>query len=176
MQYPFGKDGIGVCFLFDSDGNLKARFGGELGPDDLNGDNVQFVTLGTADRWFVHVYRFEEEGRYSQRADVFQVEPTFPLAFRVWSNDSLAWTTEPYSSRDDFEFSHFFKPVGLDNAVKAQGADGQPYHLIIGWDANNNVFRGPSRITHNDSEVFAVDLDSSKRFNAVGRHDNQTRP
>lgn len=46
VTYPFGEHGIGVGFLFDRDGNLEAHFGGELGPDGVNGDEVQFTTLG----------------------------------------------------------------------------------------------------------------------------------
>lgn len=168
VKYPFGEHGIGVGFLFDRDGNLKARFGGALGSDGVNGDEVQFTTLGTSDRWFVCVRRFEKEERYSRRSDIFLVEPTFPLAFRVWSNESVAWTTEPYSSKD-FEFSHFFNPGELDLGVKGLGADGKSYHLLIGWDGGKKEFRGPSQIDVNDSDVFAVDLTASKRFSPLDR-------
>jgi WD40 repeat protein/beta-lactamase regulating signal transducer with metallopeptidase domain len=164
LKFPFGEEGIGVCFLFDSDGNLKAQFGGELSADEVNGDEVLFTTLGTSDRWFIYIRRFEKQGRYSMRSDVFLVEPGFPLAFRVWSDQSLAWTTETYSSRDDFEFSYFFHPGPLDLGVKGQGADGQQYYSVIGWDTKKKEFRGPSRLTHDGSEIFAVELDSSKRF------------
>ena len=80
----------------------------------------------------------------------------------------MAWTEQPCVA-DHSAFPHFFNPGGLDLGVKGQGADGHPYHLIIGWDAANKVFCGPSRIIRNGSEVFLVDLASSKRFIPVDR-------
>lgn len=172
VEFPFGQHGLGVAFVFDLDGNLKARFGGELGPDDLNGDDVKFDTLGTSDRWFVHVFRFEKHGRFSRRSEVFLVEPTFPRAFRIWSNGSLGWTPQPQPI-DRFGFSHYYVAGGLDLAAKGKGADGKLYPLIFGWDAEQKMFRGPSRITHKGSEVFQVDLEASKRFIPVDRGDSE---
>ena len=48
-----------ACF-FDSDGHLLGKVGGRIAADGINGDDVSLTTLGTTDRWFVMVRRFEK--------------------------------------------------------------------------------------------------------------------
>jgi len=164
IKPPFNH-GLGICFIFDSQGNLQARFGGELGPDDLNGDDVQLKTLGTNDRWFVEVKRFEKHEPFTYRSDVFLIEEGFPLAFRIWGfPNAMAWTSEPKPTNGQYRFAHFFNPGDLPWGTKGVGRDGKEHDLIIGWDDKEGMFRGPSSIRYKGKDVYEIDLSISKKF------------
>ena len=157
--------GLGICFIFDLTGNLRARFGGELGPDDLNGDDVQLKTLGTKDRWFVQVSRFEKHKPFTFRSDVFLIEEGFPLSFRIWGfPNAMAWTNESKPTNGQYRFAHFFNPGGLPWDTKGIGRDGEEYDLIIGWDDKEGMFRGPSSIRYKGKDVYEIDLSISRKF------------
>jgi len=163
LKHPFGKNGLGICFLFDKRGNLKARFGGQLSTDGVNGDDVQLLTLGTKERWFVMTSRFEKHDQYTKRTDVFLIDNNFPLAFRIWGfPNAMGWTTEPTDNTS--EFKQFFNPGDLSWGSFGHASDGEYYELIIGWDEVKKVFRGPSQITLVDKPIYEVDLQVSKRF------------
>jgi hypothetical protein len=171
VKHPFGRHGLGICFLFDRRGKLKARFGGELGPDHLNGDDVQLKTLGTEDRCFVQVSRFEKRAPFTYRSDVYLIEEGFPLVLRIWGvSSSMACTDKPYS-KEATGFAHFLRPGGLPWGARGQGSDGKHYAPIIGWDEVKGVFRGPSQIKHDGKMVYEIDLPASKRFRPVDRRD-----
>jgi hypothetical protein len=165
---PAFNNGLGICFIFDSQGNLLTRFGGELGLDKLNGDDVQLKTLGIKDRWFVQVMCFEKHEPFTHRSDVFLIEEDFPLAFRIWGfPNAMAWTSEPKPTNGQYRFAHFFNPGGLPWGTKGIGRDGKEYDLIIGWDDKEGMFRGPSSIRYNGKDVYQIALSISKKFQAI---------
>ena len=159
---------MGVCFLFSEAGELKAKFGGELGTDGVNGDDVQLKTLGTADYWFVQVFRAQQRKGFTYGSDVYAIRDGFPLAFRISGfPNELSWTDEPYPSTDVMQFQHFFHLGKGDLGEMGIGADNKEHTAIIGWDNNAAMFRGPSKIHRNGAAVYKIDLMASRMFVAT---------
>jgi len=168
VKQPFGQDGDGMIFLFDKKGNLEAKFGGNLGPDGMNAERVQLLSLGTDAQWFVAIRVSEPRSPLKKTQRIYLVEDGFPLAFQIHAIETMAWTDRPYEN-DDFGYKHFFNPGGIPNHEFGKGRDGKDYHAILGWEAKERVFRGPSQLTYTDKLLFRIDLTSLTRFRAVDR-------
>lgn len=168
VQQPFGQHGDGMIFLFDKKGSLEAKFGGKLGPDGTNSEDVQLLPLGTEDQWFVVIHVSQPRGPLKTTQRIYLVEDGFPLAFQIQTIRSMAWTKDPYQ-RFDFGYEHFFNPAGIPNREFGNGHDGKKYRSILGWDTKQRVFRGPSQLTYKDELLFRVNLLASTRFHATDR-------
>ncbi|TWU58992.1 Serine/threonine-protein kinase PrkC [Rubripirellula tenax] len=174
VEQPFGQHGAGMIFLFDKKGILEAKFGGNLGADGVNSEDVQLLSLGTEDQWFVVIHVFEPRGPLEKTQRIHLVEDGFPLAFQIHAIKSMAWTSAPYEN-DDFGYKHFFNPNGIPNREFGKGHDGREYHSILGWDAKERIFRGPSQLIYKDKLLFHVNFSASTRFHATDRpRDDQT--
>ena len=150
---------------------MRGRLGGELSKDGVNGDEVTLTRLGTTDRWFAWVSRFEINGVFRMQSDIYLIEPkfSFPLAFRMRHfPNSTSWThTEPDRGE------HFFWPHGLPDkgeiptGSKGQGRDLKEHLPRIYWDQKRGVFRGPAYLTFGGQPSFEIDLEKSTRFVAT---------
>ena len=155
-----------ACF-FDSNGHLLGKVGGRLAADGVNGDDVSLTTLGTTDRWFVIVDRFEKHAPYDYQTEIRLVQPGFPTAFLLYHYpNSMSWTNTPESARPDPYLTvnglpgRKFIPSG-DMGI---GFDGNPYWPSFFWDADHEKFIGPSQLIYQGQPCFEVDLQKSSHF------------
>ncbi len=166
-RYPVGparanaeRSGWGVVFFFKPNGILEGHLGGEPSPDGYNGEDVQLITLGTPDRWFGWVHRFEKHSSFEYRSEVHLIQPGLPKAFRMWHfANSTAWTDKP-DTRPGLSHSYYFL---LDDG-KGVGRDGEPHDMRVGWEPKTSRFQGPCRIIAKDKPAYEVDLESSPLF------------
>jgi hypothetical protein len=155
-----------ACF-FDSEGHLLGKVGGRIAADGINGDDVSLTTLGTTDRWFVMVRRFEKHFPYDYQTEIRLVQPGFPTAFLLYhSPNSLSWTDTPESARPNPFFAIDVLPGGgrIPAGAKATAPDGNSYLPIFFWEADRDKFTGPSQLTYQGQPCFEVDLKKSSHF------------
>ena len=171
------KSGWGMIFIFREQGTLEGYLGGRPGKDGLNGDKPQLLTLGTPDRWFVWVHRFEKHAPFTYCSEVHLITPGLPMAFRVYHFPNSTSTTYPKSdlytgrtpdTRPDATNAYYFWFRGeKDDARwgdKGVGCDGTPHDMFVGWDAQARLFRGASQLTRNQKPVYEIDLHDSALF------------
>ncbi len=154
-----------ALFLFDEQGNLRHRLGGALAADGVNGDMGLLLSLGTEDRLFFWVMRFEAFRGFKMVSEVHMVQPNMRRVLRVYHFARDPMFPDPRVPEPTGE------PVGFGFRGKQPlthadgiGADGQVHSNWLLWDAEKQVFTGASRLRHDQLPAFEVDLSQSEGF------------
>jgi hypothetical protein len=167
-----------TAFFFDADGKLVGKLGGGIAADGINGDDVWLMDLGTPDRWFAMITRFEKQPPYTYQTEVCLIEPGFPTAFVVHHfPNSTSWT-DGRSSSGNF-FMYFGLPNGTKMPIDATGVgrDGKNYVPKFLWDSTRETFAAPAQLTYRGQPCFQIDLERSTRLIAIdgGNTENESQ-
>lgn len=153
-----------AAYVFNREGKLLARLGGEFSPSGSS-ENVDVVNLGPRDDWFVRVTRFEKSPPFEYRSEFYrltdQVLPS--LRYSHYAN-SNSWSAGPEDRFRHGRLGFAFNGRDLAFEVLGKTSEGVPTLRQITWDANANRFRGAPFQAVEGRELYRVDQKWSEDF------------
>jgi|GEM_PF-6823192 len=159
-----------AAYLFDLNGKLVEQFGGKMGPDGLNGEDVSLTTLGTTAHWFALVHCFDKSNTpYLMCTDVYIIGQQTRRALRAWHfpNRGPAYTKGPSDTKNSGPYIYFPHPLMTRTNYMGLGADSKRYISQLIWNETLQHFSGPSVFTFQSLPVYEIELGRSEAFNPL---------
>lgn len=153
-----------AAYVFDREGKLLARLGGEFSPSGSS-ENVDVLNLGPREDWFVRVTRFEKNPPFEYRSEFYRLtDRVLPsLRYSHYAN-SNSWSAGPEERFRHGRLGFAFNGRDLAFDVLGKTVDRVPTLRQITWDANADRFRGAPFQAVEGRELYRVDEKWSKDF------------
>lgn len=159
-----------AAFVFNANGKLIARLGGELHRGDrrFDSDDVDVVSLGPNEDWFVRVMNFEYGVEpFTYRSTYYRLaDPVIQSVRFLHYANTLAWSNGPEEverwgelmfDNPDAKSRQIWKLTGVnERGIRLQAK------LI--WDGDHNQFVGPKTLSAGKTALFQVDTEWSQEF------------
>jgi beta-lactamase regulating signal transducer with metallopeptidase domain len=171
------------AFVFDMQGKLVAAVGGHVGTTGAGSpDNIDVLSLGPEEDWFVRTVRFQESGAFEYQTEYYRIaNPVVKSLKYIHYANSNGWSTGPEKITRwgtlSFDFPNskdkFDSPGHSGDGGPAHTADGVPVLRTMTWDGDRNLFIGAAAQFGKGKPLYQVDLDWSREFLPIDLKSNQ---
>lgn len=158
------------AFIFDMQGRLLDTIGGHIGrtkPNSPSPDNIDIVSLGPTEDWFVRVMHFEVHGEFEYLTEYHRIaNPAVKsLRYSHYANSNAwSWGPERFSRFGTLYFDFPKVADKLGPGAISSTLDGVGVNPIITWDGDRNRFFGVAAQRAKWKHLFHVDTDWSRDF------------
>jgi len=152
-----------IIYVFDDNGRIVKSIGSRDYMSKESAKNIDVITLGTKNSWFVLVERwdFTTSGNYRYSDFYLLADPIEKVLEVRHLYDSIGYTGTEKQAAYSGSFVSFGRTESHKFPIVADGSTPRPR---IQWLADECKFKGPSKMTFKGEFLYEVNSKESVRF------------